>query len=95
MLLAGWLGELIVLRVGTRDHEHSLKTEPGPGIVSAQVGKLSVQRVVLIVDTIARALERLGHTTADAKDGADLALLWQIYSRSCFFPICLLQYGHR
>jgi hypothetical protein len=25
----------------------------------------------------------------------DLALLWQIYSRRCFPPICLLQYGHR
>jgi hypothetical protein len=24
-----------------------------------------------------------------------LALLWQIYSRCCFPPICLLQYGHR
>ena len=24
-----------------------------------------------------------------------LALLWQIYSRRCFPPICLLQYGHR
>jgi hypothetical protein len=24
-----------------------------------------------------------------------LALLWQIYSRLCFSPICLLQYGHR
>jgi MFS family permease len=24
-----------------------------------------------------------------------LALLWQIYSRHCFPPICLLQYGHR
>jgi hypothetical protein len=25
----------------------------------------------------------------------NLALLWQIYSRLCFSPICLLQYGHR
>ena len=24
-----------------------------------------------------------------------LALLWQIYSRCCFSPICFLQYGHR
>jgi hypothetical protein len=24
-----------------------------------------------------------------------LALLWQNYSRRCFSPICLLQYGHR
>jgi 5-methylphenazine-1-carboxylate 1-monooxygenase len=24
-----------------------------------------------------------------------LALLWQIYSRCCFPPICLLQCGHR
>jgi MFS family permease len=26
---------------------------------------------------------------------AILALLWQIYSRCCFPPICLLQCGHR
>jgi hypothetical protein len=30
----------------------------------------------------------------DELDLARLALLWQIYSRRCFSPICLLQYGH-
>ena len=30
-----------------------------------------------------------------ARLAASLALLWQIYSRRCFPPICLLQYGHR
>lgn len=62
------------LKAAKADHEQFLKTEPGPGVVSAQVGKPSVQRVVLIVDTMARTLERLGHTTADAEDGADLVI---------------------
>lgn len=62
------------LKAAKADHEQFLKTEPGPGVVSAQVGKPSIQRVVLIVDTLARTLERLGHSTADAKDGADLVV---------------------
>ncbi|MEH2480994.1 hypothetical protein V1282_004351 [Nitrobacteraceae bacterium AZCC 2146] len=62
------------LKAAKADHEQFLKTELGPGVVSAQVGKPSAQRVVLIVDTIARTLERLGHATADAKDGADLII---------------------
>jgi hypothetical protein len=62
------------LKAAKADHEQFLKTEPGPGVVSAQVGKPSVQRVVLIIEAIARTLERLGHTTADAKDGIDLVI---------------------
>jgi hypothetical protein len=49
---------------------------------------------------------RAGHASAGRRAGrgvgqersdvsGELALLWQIYSRSCFLPICLLQYGHR
>lgn len=62
------------LKAAKADHEQFLKTEPSPGVVSARVCKPSVQRVVLIVDTLARTLERLGHATADAKDGADLII---------------------
>jgi hypothetical protein len=50
------------------------------------------EAVQATTQSIAGAIEA-GRRPSGSLD--ELALLWQIYSRHCFSPICLLQYGHR
>jgi len=76
-------GPAVVLVNGTA----ALDAHWGP--VIAELGK---HRTVISLD-----YSGSGDTADDgsALSLQKLALLWQIYSRRCFSPICLLQYGHR
>ena len=66
----------------------------------ARLDRLAPTReVVQIAATLGRQfshelISAVAEMSQPQLEGA-LALLWQIYSRCCFPPICLLQYGHR
>ena len=62
------------LKSAKADHEGFLKTKSTPGVVFSQIGAPSIKRVSLILDSIARTLEHLGHEITDAENGVDFVL---------------------